>query len=82
MNLGKTIKTIRKQKGLKQYQLAEIVGLSTSALIQIEKDRSQPHKKNLMAIAKALDTDLGMLHIRAFFENSQFTEKQLIEILQ
>ena len=36
MTVGETIKTFRKKKGLTQKQLAELIGVSVSAIQQIE----------------------------------------------
>lgn len=52
MNIGKTIKYIRKRKAIKQCQLAELAGISVSALVGIEKGRFSRPWAPLMAFAK------------------------------
>jgi transcriptional regulator with XRE-family HTH domain len=61
MNIGSAIKTLRKERGLGQKELAQKCGLSVNALSQIETNSSFPHKSNLDAIARALEVPLSYL---------------------
>ncbi len=57
------IKSLRTALGLKQKQLAEHVGISTSYLNQIENETGgkRPSVDLMMRIAKVLDVDLNKL---------------------
>lgn len=55
MNIGETIKDIRKRKGLSQQELATQSGISQTYLSQIEKgDRQSPTIEVLHKISEAL----------------------------
>jgi len=54
MNIGQSIKVLRKEKGITQKGLSELCGLSQTSLSAIEKDYSFPSKDNLTKICKAL----------------------------
>jgi transcriptional regulator with XRE-family HTH domain len=59
--VGKTIRTLRKEKGLSLRELSQLAGLSTGFLSMVERGRSSPALTSLNNIAKALDTDLADL---------------------
>ncbi|MEI6881986.1 MAG: helix-turn-helix transcriptional regulator [Bacteroidota bacterium] len=61
MNIGTAIKTIRKEKGLGQKELADKCGLSVNALSQIETNSSFPHKNTIENIAIALGVPISYL---------------------
>lgn len=52
----------RKQKGLTQDQLAELIGRTAESVSNIERARSIPSVETVLALAKALDTP-----VREFF---------------
>ncbi|MDO5858989.1 helix-turn-helix transcriptional regulator [Myroides odoratimimus] len=54
MNLGKAIRSIRKERKLTQADVASKAGLSITALSQIEKGESQPQKNTLESICSVL----------------------------
>lgn len=55
--LGKRLKELRKSKGLKQEQLAELVGFeSSNAISNIENGYNYPSIQNLEKILKVLNT--------------------------
>ncbi len=54
----KYLATIRKQQGLTQNELAEMVGISMNSLARYERGEVQPPVKIGIAIAKALHVDL------------------------
>ena len=68
MNLGKTISEIRKQKKIKQKDLAEKCNLSVPALCNIEKGKSMPSYKTVEALAEGLDISQGYLFMMALEE--------------
>lgn len=51
MKLGERLKYLRLQKGLTQEQLAEIIGISRSALSMYELDQREPDLGTLIKIA-------------------------------
>lgn len=61
-NLGSNIKRIRGLRGLTQAQLAEIAGLSTIGISNIETGTRHPRPGTLEAIAKALGVSEIELH--------------------
>lgn len=61
MNLGLAIKSIRKQKGFKQNQFAELCDITQAYLSQIENNRKEPNLSILKEISKNLKTPLPIL---------------------
>ena len=57
------IANIRKQKGLTQIQLAEMVGVNRFHISNIERGKSSPSLKLLIKIADALDVSLDDLFL-------------------
>ncbi|MBW1606394.1 helix-turn-helix transcriptional regulator [Lactobacillus sp. Sy-1] len=57
---------MRMTRGLKQNELAKMVGISRQTLSLIEKDQYNPSLKLCINIARALQTDLNSL----FWEGS------------
>lgn len=53
--IGKRIQTIRRAKGYTQQQFAELVGLSTNYLSDIERGKSSARLDKLTAIINALE---------------------------
>ncbi len=64
--LGKTIKKIREQKGLKQLDVAFKSGLSSKYLSRVEQDVQIPPIPTLERICKALDVELPVLMIEYY----------------
>jgi transcriptional regulator with XRE-family HTH domain len=60
-NLGNRIKKMREQSGLHLKDLASKVGISPSALSQIENSKVYPSILTLKAISQSLDTTVGQL---------------------
>lgn len=61
MDVGEAIKSLRKNQGLSQKDLAQKCGLSANALCSIEKNSSIPSKESLNKICKALGIPLSYL---------------------
>lgn len=53
--LGKRIKEIRKSKGLTQEKLAELAGIETPSLSNIENGKNYPNNETLSKISDALN---------------------------
>ncbi len=61
MDIGNAIKTLRKNKGLSQKQLAGMCDISVNALCQIENDQTFPHKSTIKRICDALGVPASYL---------------------
>ena len=59
--LGLNIKAERNRKDLSQAQLAELVNLSPTSIVAIEKGKQIPNAINLYLIAKVLEVDINEL---------------------
>lgn len=59
--IGERIKHKREQQGLQLNELAQKVGITSSALSQIEKSKSYPSLVTLKQIAEKLQTTVGEL---------------------
>ena len=59
--VAENIKTIRKQKKITQFQLAEKSNLSEGTIKSIELAHSYPEEKTLSQITEALDVDVVKL---------------------
>lgn len=57
-NIGELIKSVRKQKGYTQKQLAEKAGVSNNSLIRYENGETSPSIQVLQLISNALGVDL------------------------
>jgi transcriptional regulator with XRE-family HTH domain len=67
-SIGGRVKALRFDHGMTLAELGERVGLSTSYLSQIERDRANPSLTTLMDISRALNVDP-----RYFFESGDDT---------
>lgn len=54
--LGRRIRELRKRRGLKQEQLAELVGLEPTSISNIENGYNYPSFQNLEKIASVLNS--------------------------
>lgn len=61
MTIGEKIKSIRKEKGLSQEQLAEKCGLNRNSIYNYETGKRSPKSEDLENIAKALDVYVSEL---------------------
>jgi len=60
--LGENIVKLRKEKGISQKQLAEMIHVSPQALLQIEKGTVNARAENIEKIIKALDISPNQLY--------------------
>ncbi len=58
-SIGETIQNRRKEKGLTQEELAEMVGLTVVALGYIEQGRRYPSLPNLLFICRVLEIPIA-----------------------
>ena len=61
MNLGNTIKNIRKKKGQTQKEFASQCGISQTYLSKIENNSKEPNLSTLKTISKVLNVPLPIL---------------------
>jgi transcriptional regulator with XRE-family HTH domain len=80
MMLGKTIKKIREQKGLKQLDVAEKSGLSNKYLSRVEQGSQIPPIPTLERICKALNVELPYLMIEYYRSKRNITDAPLNEL--
>lgn len=70
MNLGNTLKEIRKQRGYKQKTLASLCNISVTYLSQIENNKKEPALSTLKIISDKLSFPLPII----FFLSIQNTD--------
>ncbi|MGU9476601.1 helix-turn-helix domain-containing protein [Clostridium perfringens] len=75
MTIGDKIKIYRKNLGLNQAELAEMVGLSPSAIRMYETNKREPKMDTLQKICTALNIPVTELFIDEFEE--KFPSEQL-----
>lgn len=61
MDMGKKIAEMRKEKGISQEKLAEMLDLSRQAVTKWESGKSNPDTENLLRLAKIFDCSLDDL---------------------
>ena len=61
MSIGTNIRKLREERGFKQEQLAEKLGLTFQAISSWERDEYIPETQNLINLAKALDVSVDSL---------------------
>ena len=65
MNIGNAIRSVRKQLGHTQFQLAEMTGISQTSLSQIEKGIKRPSAKTLKKVCEVMDIPESVIYILA-----------------
>ena len=61
MSFGENLKNVRKQRGVTQEELAEILGVSRQAISKWESDSGYPETEKLLVISKALNISIDYL---------------------
>jgi len=61
MDLGKSVKTVRKNKGYNQEQFCKLVGITQSYLSGIENNKRKPSTEVLEKIADTVNMTLPVL---------------------
>ncbi len=69
MNIGQAIVAIRKKKHIKQKMLEENMGMSTNALVALEKGRSWPSAATMDRLSAALDVPQSFILLYAIDDN-------------
>ncbi len=61
MKLGQTIRILRKARGMKQKDLAKLIGVSCTRMNFLETERTRINPRRMVDIANALDIDVEIL---------------------
>jgi transcriptional regulator with XRE-family HTH domain len=70
MKLSDKIRTLRKMKGLSQENMADMIGISSTAYAKIERNESDPAVSRIESIAQALN--MSKAYLENFGENGVF----------
>ena len=84
MSLGSSITQARKNKGLTQAELGEMLGVHQSHVTRWESDRVKPREKTLSQIAQALDVTSEELLIggqEALASSFRIEDPELVNLL-
>jgi transcriptional regulator with XRE-family HTH domain len=82
MNLGVTIKNIRKQKGQTQSEFASACGISQTYLSQIENNQREPNLSTLKIISNELNVPLPILFFLSLnIDDIQQNKREAFEII-
>jgi transcriptional regulator with XRE-family HTH domain len=76
MNLGNTIKDLRKHKGFTQDEFAGKCDITQTYLSQIENDQREPNLSTLKEISKQLDIPLPILFFLSLDEEDIKPQKR------
>mgnify|MGYP000333152946 CR=1 FL=1 len=76
MDIGITIKELRKEKGLSQGDLASKIGITGPSLSQIETGNSKPKKSTLSKICDELQITPELLYLLSLSEENVVEGKQ------
>jgi transcriptional regulator with XRE-family HTH domain len=80
MDFSKRLVDLREQKNMKQKELANIVGLQSSAISKYEKGNTQPNLETLVKLAEffsvTVDYLLGVSSIENPYSEDKFTPKE------
>lgn len=68
MNIGLAIRSIRKNLGMAQWDLAERCSISQTSLSQVETGLKKPSYKTLTRVCGALDIPLSVIYLVAMEE--------------
>lgn len=76
MDIGSVIKELRKGKGLSQTDFADSIGITQTALSQIETGLARPNPGTLKSICKKLKVSESLLFLMAIDEKDVPEEKR------
>lgn len=63
MNIGFSIKQIRKEKNISQVMLAKKSGVTQTSISKIESGETMPHEKTIKSICKVLQIPVSFLYV-------------------
>ena len=82
MDLGITIRNIRKQRGQTQSEFASICGISQTYLSQIESNQREPNLSTLKIISNELNVPLPILFFLSLdIDDIQQNKREAFEII-
>ena len=82
MDIGNTIKELRKKKGLKQNELAKKAHITQAYLSKIENNSKEPTISSLRSLAESLEIPLPILFFRSMtIEDVEPHKREAFEIL-
>lgn len=82
MNLGATIKNIRKKKRQTQSEFASACGISQTYLSQIENNQREPNLSTLKIISNELNVPLPILFFLSLnIDDIQQSKREAFEII-
>lgn len=76
MNIGIAIKSIRKQLGITQYELADRCQLSQTSLSQIENGIKRPSQRTIKKLCEVLEVPESVIYILGMQETDVPTSKK------
>ena len=77
MSFGENLKNVRKQRGVTQEELAEILGVSRQAISKWELDGGYPETEKLLVISKTLNISIDyLLNDVSVMEEKEKTEEK------
>lgn len=76
MDLGNTIKNIRKTKGFNQVEFATTCGITQTYLSQIENNAREPNLSVLKTIADKLEVPLPIIFFQSLTEDDVKEDKR------
>ncbi|MBX2948112.1 MAG: helix-turn-helix transcriptional regulator [Crocinitomicaceae bacterium] len=76
MNIGVTIKKLRKEKGLNQQEFGKLTGITQTSLSLIENGNTIPNKSTLKSICKVLNVPEELLYFLSIDESDVPAEKR------
>lgn len=76
MDLGNTIRNIRKHKGFKQIDFASKCGITQTYLSQIENNQKEPNLSTLKSISEVLSVPLPVIFFLSMDEKDVPVQKR------
>ncbi len=76
MNLGYAIRSVRKQVGITQYELAERCNISQTSLSQIENSVKRPSTRTIKRVCEVLEVPESVIYILGMQETDVPTSKK------
>ena len=75
--VGKTLQNLRKRSGIKQSELAELIGISEKHLSKIETGKNFPSLDNFFKMAEILKFDLGDFGVKTGSCENEYSQTLL-----
>ncbi len=76
------LKTLRKQRGLSQAELAELLGMSKAAISMYETDRREPDFETMEKIADFFNVDMNYLYGQKAKDGEYYLDPEAAQIAQ